>query len=131
GAWRFYQERFDQRRSADGQQQRFLSAADEVAWDAYKSAIDRAKELGLEPDKLKFKQPPLLHLFGDPSPLTRLRSRHALTPNLPVHVIDWPYDGTATAWSLLALHHEVAHGLVDDWGLNWGSILLTRAQQAG
>jgi hypothetical protein len=131
GAWRFYRERLDQRLAANEPDRRFLAVAEEVAWSAYRTCIARAEALGILTDKLKFEQPPLLHLFDWPSPVTYTRSRHALIPNMPVHVIDLPYYETSTAWSLLALHHEVAHGLVADLAIDPGSLILLMAGEVG
>jgi len=132
GVWRFYKERFDQRLGTDEPYNRFLFVADEVAWSTYRAVIEQATYRQLVTDPLKFKQPPLLHLFDDPqnpSPVTRRRVRHAVIPGLPVHVIDLPYAETASAWGLLALHHEVAHGLVADWEIDLGRHVLTRAKE--
>jgi hypothetical protein len=123
-AWRFYRERFDQRASTAPVYTRFLTVADEVAWSAYRVCMDQAHDLDILTDRQRFKQPPLLHLFEQPSPIIYARAHQALIPNMPVHVIDLPYYETSAAWSLLALHHEVAHGLLADLAVDPGSIVL-------
>lgn len=130
-AWRFYRERFDQRASTAPVYTRFLTVADEVAWSAYRVCMDQAHDLDILTDRQRFKQPPLLHLFEQPSPIIYARAHQALIPNMPVHVIDLPYYETSAAWSLLALHHEVAHGLLADLAVDPGSIVLTQADGAG
>jgi hypothetical protein len=134
GAWHFYRERFNDRRAKDDPHARYLTVAEEVANDAYRAAADQAVSRGLSPAKQTYRQPPLLHLFDDPRlPSVVTRVRHAVIPNLPVHVIDLPYAETACAWNLLSLTHEVAHGLVGDWGMDCGNIVLDlkKAEAAG
>ena len=130
-AWRFYKERFDQRLGVDEFHKRFLDVADEVAWSAYRVCIDQAEVLGTITDRQRFKQPPLLHFQDSASPVIYARSRRALIPNVPVHVIDMPYYEASTAWSLLAIHHEVAHGLVQDLGLDAGTAVLLQGDEVG
>jgi len=122
-AWQAYHERFNQIKAADPVTSRFLRVGDEVAWSGYRVFTSQLLKMGVESARVKFKQPPLFNLYPDLSPITYTRKARLALPNLPVHLIDFPLGEMSAPWSLLTVHHELAHGLSADLNLRPANLI--------
>jgi hypothetical protein len=118
-AWDFFRDKLDLRFSPEFKE--VLWVADTVAWDCYRPVLDGAAAVGiLEPWALR--EPPLTYLSAELSPLTWVRgsrpndgrSYHLGTSQIPIPVIELPWDHVENTWELMSLHHEVGHDLEAD-----------------
>jgi hypothetical protein len=98
-----------------------LWVADTVAWDCYRSVLDRAADEGIVA-RHELREPPLTYLTAEFSPATWVRGsrpndgrNYALgTALLPIPVIELPWDHLENVWEFLSLHHEVGHDIEAD-----------------
>lgn len=114
--WDFFRDRLELRFVPQFQQP--LLVADLVSYDCYTTVMDRAKALRIIPER-GFREYPLTGLFAEFSPATWPRGRRppALwNRNLPVPVIDVPWDHLINPWELLTIAHEVGHDVDEDLG---------------
>lgn len=101
-----------------------LNIADTVAWDCYRSTLNKAEELGIISQD-RFREPPLTYLIADFSPATYVRGIRPMKDNeyllerfkLPIPLIEIPWDHLTNLWEFLSIHHEVGHDLEMDLGL--------------
>lgn len=116
GIWDFFRDRLELRFVPQFQQP--LLMADLISYDCYTAVIDRARALQVIPDQ-GFREYPLTGLVTELSPATWPRGRRPLAlqnHNLPVPVIDLPWDHLANPWELLTIAHEVGHDIDEDLG---------------
>lgn len=114
--WDFFRDRLELRFVPQFQQP--LLMADLISYDCYTKIIDRAKALRIIPNH-GFREYPFTGLVTEISPATWPRGRRppALrNHNLPVPVIDLPWDHLANPWELLTIAHEVGHNVDEDLG---------------
>jgi len=132
-AWDFFRDKLDLRFSPAFKE--VLWVADTVAWDCYRPVLDGAATSGiLEPWALR--EPPLTYLSAELSPLTWVRGSrpndgrnyHLGTSQLPIPVIELPWDHVENTWELMSLHHEVGHDLEADLKLR--GVLAASLQKA-
>jgi hypothetical protein len=114
--WDFFRDRLELRFVP--QFQRSLLVADLVSHDCYNTIMERAEALRIIPEQ-GFRGYPLIGLVAGFSPATWARGRRppALqNHNLPVPVIDLPWDHLVNPWELLTIAHEVGHDIDEDLG---------------
>ena len=98
-----------------------LWVADTVAWDCYRPVLEAAAGEDILP-KSQFREPPLTYLTAEFSLATWVRGSRPHdgrdynlgTANLPIPVVELPWDHVENVWEFLTLHHEVGHDLEAD-----------------
>lgn len=121
--WDFFRDRLELRFVPQFQQSMLI--ADLISYDCYTAVMDQAKALRIIPDQ-GFREYPLTGLATEFSPVTWPRGRRPRAlqnHNLPVPVIDLPWDHLVNPWELLIIAHEIGHDVDEDLGK------LTRALQ--
>jgi len=114
--WDFFRDRLELRFVPQFQQP--LLMADLISHDCYTTIMDRAKALQIRPER-DFREYPLIGLAAKFSPATWPRGWRppALqNHNLPVPIIDLPWDHLINTWELLIIAHEVGHDMDTDLG---------------
>jgi hypothetical protein len=117
--WDYFRDKLELRFSPDFKE--VLWVADTIAWDCYRPVMDRAVQAGILP-AANVREPPLTYLTAEFSPATWVRGSrpndgrdyHLGTANLPIPVIELPWDHMGNLWELVSLQHEVAHDLEAD-----------------
>lgn len=131
--WDFFRDKLDLRFSPTFKD--VLWIADTIAWDCYHPVLDSARE-DLIVAAAVLREPPLTYLTAEFSPATWVRGSrpndgrdyHLGTANLPVPVIELPWDHVGNLWEFLSLHHEVGHDIEADLKLR-GSLLNSLQQK--
>lgn len=126
--WDYFRDKLELRFSPNFKEP--LWVADTVAWDCYRPVLEGAAGLGILP-QAELREPPLTYLTAEFSPATWVRGSrpndgrdyHLGTANLPIPVIEMPWDHIENAWEFLSLHHEVGHDLEADLKLRARLIL--------
>jgi hypothetical protein len=115
--WDFFRDRLELRFVP--QFQKPLLMADLISHECYTTIMDRAEALRIIPDH-DFREYPLIGLVTQrSSPATWPRAWRPWglqNPNIPVPVIDLPWDHLANPWELLTIAHEVGHDVDADLG---------------
>jgi hypothetical protein len=114
--WDFFRDRLELRFVPQFQQP--LLMADLVCHDCYSLVMDRAESLQIVP-KHGFREYPLIGLVSQFSAATWRRGGRppALeNQNLPLPVVDMPWDCLVNPWELLVIAHEVGHDVDEDLG---------------
>jgi hypothetical protein len=117
--WDFFRDKLELRFSPDFKD--VLWVADTIAWDCYRPVMGRATDAGML-SKAHVREPPLTYLTAEFSPATWVRGSrpndgreyHLGTANLPIPVIEVPWDHVGNLWELVSLHHEVGHDIEAD-----------------
>jgi hypothetical protein len=114
--WNFFRDRLELRFVPQFQQS--LHIADLISHDCYTTVMERAEALQIVPAQ-GFRAYPLIGLASRFSPVTWPRGRRPKAlqnRNLPVPVIDLPWDHMVNPWELLTIAHEVGHDVDQDLG---------------
>jgi len=111
--WDFFRDRLELRFVPRFRQ--LLLMADLVSHDCYTAVMDRAKALQIIPER-GFREYPLVGLVAQFAPSTFVRLPGLQNHNLPVPVIDLPWDHLVNPWELLIMAHEVGHDVDADLG---------------
>jgi len=111
--WDFFRDRLELRFVPRFRQ--LLLMADLVSYDCYTAVMDRAKALQIIPEQ-GFREYPLVGLVAQFAPSTFVRLPGLQNHNLPVPVIDLPWDHLVNPWELLIVAHEVGHDVDEDLG---------------
>lgn len=117
--WNFFRSKLDLRFSP--QFKDVLRTADIIAVDCYKPVMEEAAVRSIVKQS-EVREPPLTYLTAEFSPATWVRKS---CPNdgrnydlgkaeLPIPVIQVPWDHVRNSWELLSLHHEVGHDIEAD-----------------
>jgi hypothetical protein len=131
GVWDFFRDKLDLRFSPTFKE--VLWVADTVAWDCYRPVLDTAADAGIL-ERAALREPPLSYLTAEFSPATWIRgsrpndgrNHHLGTAQLPIPVIELPWDHVENTWEFMSLHHEVGHDLEADLKLR--EVLATSLQ---
>jgi hypothetical protein len=131
GVWDFFRDKLDLRFSPIFKE--VLWVADTVAWDCYRPVLDTAADAGILM-RAALREPPLSYLTAEFSPATWIRGSrpndgrnyHLGTAQLPIPVIELPWDHVENTWEFMSLHHEVGHDLEADLKLR--EVLATSLQ---
>jgi hypothetical protein len=121
--WDFFRDRLELRFVPQFQQS--LLMTDLISYDCYTTVIDRAKALQIVPDQ-GFREYPLTGLATGFSPATWPRGQRPQAlqnHNLPIPVIDLPWDHLVNPWELLIIAHEVGHDVDEDLGKLTGALI--------
>lgn len=131
GIWDFFRDKLESRFNPELKDP--LAIADTVAFDCYRSTLNKAQELDIITAD-QFREPPLTYLTVTDSPATLPRGSlpwdedHSLKDaKLPIPVIELPWEHISNLWEFLSLHHEVAHDLEVDLQLR--PVLLNSLKQ--
>jgi hypothetical protein len=131
--WDFFRSKLDLRYSPTFKE--ILWVADTVVWDCYRPVLDTAADLGIL-QRTDLREPPLTYLTAEFSPATYTRGSRPYHGReyflgryeLPIPVIELPWDHVENVWELLTLYHEVGHDLEADMQL--GPVLAASLQTA-
>jgi hypothetical protein len=127
--WNVYRLKFDQRLAPE--LERFLRAADELAWLCY----EPARQAAYGPADARGKEPPLVYLSSEASPMIDARHKRVQSDGLPRQLVEaygWPEAAMRLPFALvglpwyqtgflpgaLAIAHEIGHAVEDDFGLS-------------
>ena len=131
GIWDFFRDKLESRFNPELKDP--LAIADTVAFDCYRSTLNKAQELDIITAD-QFREPPLTYLTVTDSPATLPRGSfpwdedHSLKDaKLPIPVIELPWEHISNLWEFLSVHHEVAHDLEVDLQLR--PVLLNSLKQ--
>ncbi len=117
--WDFFRDKLDLRFSPMFKE--VLWVSDTVAWNCYAPVMDKAAGLNIL-DRSTLREPPLTYLTAEFSPATWVRGSRPNdgrdyflgASNLPIPVIELPWDHVENIWEFMTLHHEVGHDLEAD-----------------
>jgi hypothetical protein len=120
--WNFFRSKLDLRFSPEFKD--VLRTADIIAADCYRPVMDEAVARSIVKQS-KVREPPLTYLVAEFSAATWVRKsrpndgrKHDLgEAELPIPVIEVPWDHVRNVWEFLSLHHEVGHDIEADLGL--------------
>jgi hypothetical protein len=120
--WSFFRSKLDLRFSPEFKD--VLRVADIVAMDCYGPAMTEATVRGIV-KKAAVREPPLTYLIAEFSPATWVRNSRPQDgraydlgeAQLPIPVIQVPWDHVENTWEFLSLHHEVGHDIEADLAL--------------
>jgi hypothetical protein len=121
--WDFFREKLELRFSPTFKEPLWI--ADTVAWDCHRPVIEKAADTDIL-ERAQMREPPLTYLGARFSPLTWVRGvrpydgRDYLLgkAEVPIPVIELPWDHLENLWELLSIHHEVGHDIEADLKLH-------------